>query len=125
MASLAGGWSALVAGFGGMRARAHQLTFAPRLPPGISRLSFRVRYRGRRLVVVAGRDEATYELREGPPITIVSHGERLELGDEVVRQAIPMIPRKPRPVQPPGREPRPRSPHLALAVQPDQAEQSA
>ena len=34
MASLAGAWTALVAGFGGMRDHGGELTFAPRLPPG-------------------------------------------------------------------------------------------
>ena len=113
MASLAGGWAALVAGLGGMRARNHQLTFAPRLPPGITRLVFRIRYRGRRIAVTAHRDEATFELREGPPITITSHGARLELGDGTVRQPIPPISRKDPPAQPPGREPRPRGPRQA------------
>src|ERR671910_1171965 len=48
MASLAGAWTGLVEGFGGMRARAGRLAFAPRLPSAIGRLAFRVRYRGRR-----------------------------------------------------------------------------
>ena len=37
LASLAGTWSALVAGFGGMRDHDGRLSFAPRLPPGITR----------------------------------------------------------------------------------------
>jgi len=129
MASLAGGWAALVAGFGGMRARDHQLSFAPRLPPGITRLAFRVRYRGRRIMVTARRDEATFELLEGPPIEIVSHGERLTLGDgsgdggnggggnggggnggKAIRQPIPPLAPKPAPTQPLGREPHRREP---------------
>ncbi len=36
IASMAGAWSGLVAGFGGMRARRGELRFAPRLPGGIS-----------------------------------------------------------------------------------------
>ena len=51
MASLAGAWMALVAGFGGMRAGNGPLAFSPRLPDGISRLTFRMRYRGRKLSV--------------------------------------------------------------------------
>jgi alpha,alpha-trehalose phosphorylase len=112
MASLAGGWSALVAGFGGMRARHHQLSFAPRLPPGITKLAFRIRYRGRRIAVTARRDEATFELLEGPPITIVSHDEPLELseGRKAIHQPIPpLVPKEP-PTQPPGREPHRREP---------------
>ncbi|MGH9211054.1 MAG: glycoside hydrolase family 65 protein [Acidimicrobiales bacterium] len=110
MASLAGAWTALVEGFGGMRARKRRLTFAPRLPPRITRLAFRVRYRGRRICVTAHPGEVVYELLEGPPITITSHDQDVALGDERVRQSIPPLLRIDRPVQPPGREPRRRSP---------------
>ena len=51
IASLAGGWTVAVAGFGGMRDHNGELTFAPRLPERITRLRFRVVYRGRKLTV--------------------------------------------------------------------------
>ena len=41
IASLAGAWSAVVNGFGGMRDNEGRLSFAPRLPPALTRLSFR------------------------------------------------------------------------------------
>jgi alpha,alpha-trehalose phosphorylase len=105
MASLAGAWLALVEGFGGMRAQRGTLTFAPRLPGGISRLRFHLRYRARLLrVTVTGR-EATYELLEGEPLGIFHHGERLELTDKLAERKIPPIQAGPRPHQPPGREP--------------------
>jgi alpha,alpha-trehalose phosphorylase len=105
MASLAGAWLALVEGFGGMRAERGTLTFAPRLPGGISRLRFHLRYRGRKLrVTVAGR-EVTYELQEGEPLGIFHHGERLELTGKPAERKIPPIEVGPRPHQPPGREP--------------------
>ncbi|HEY9555707.1 MAG TPA: glycosyl hydrolase family 65 protein [Acidimicrobiales bacterium] len=66
MASLAGAWSALVAGFGGMRA-SPSIGFGPRLPTAISRLAFRVCYRGRHLSVTVTAASATYELLDGPP----------------------------------------------------------
>lgn len=109
MASLAGAWTALVEGFGGMRARQGRLSFAPRLPSGIARLAFRVRYRGRCVAVTAYPDEAVYELIGGPPITITCHGDELELVDDPVRHRIPQVRREDRPTQPPGREPRRRS----------------
>ena len=58
------------------------------------------------------RDEATFELLEGPPIAIVSHGERISLGegDKAARQPIPPLVPRPRPVQPVGREPHRREP---------------
>jgi alpha,alpha-trehalose phosphorylase len=110
MASLAGAWTALVEGFGGMRARDKRLSFAPRLPSGITRLAFRIRYRGRRIAVTTYPDDAVYELLEGPPITITCHGDELELVDKPVRHPIPPVRRTDRPTQPPGREPRRRSP---------------
>jgi alpha,alpha-trehalose phosphorylase len=108
MASLAGAWTGLVEGFGGMRASGGRLRFAPRLPSAISRLAFRIRYRGRRIAVTVDHEEATYELRDGDPITIEHHSDAFELGDKPVRRAVPPAPRLPRPEQPTGRAPRPR-----------------
>src|SRR6202034_3455000 len=51
IASPAGALSALVGGFGGMRTGSDGLSFVPRLPPGLARLTFRMRYRGRILMV--------------------------------------------------------------------------
>ncbi|HEY8524129.1 MAG TPA: glycosyl hydrolase family 65 protein [Acidimicrobiales bacterium] len=112
MASLAGAWMALVEGFGGMRARNRRISFAPRLPSGISRLRFRVRYRNRRIVVTTDHDQTTYVLAEGPPITITHHGEELELNGEPVTRPNPPAPELPRPTQPPGRAPARRGAHL-------------
>ena len=51
LAALAGSWLVAVAGFGGMRDHGDTLHFSPRLPAQLSRLSFRLLYRGRRLCV--------------------------------------------------------------------------
>ena len=45
MASLAGAWTAIVGGFGGLRDDEGILTLDPQLPDGISRLRFRLRWR--------------------------------------------------------------------------------
>src|SRR6202012_5875556 len=105
MASLAGAWVALVQGFGGMRQTSEGLTFAPRLPDGISRLTFHIRYRGRMFRVRVTRHEATYELLEGEQLTISHFGEQVTLTDHLTRQKIPAIAEGPRPRQPKGREP--------------------
>jgi alpha,alpha-trehalose phosphorylase len=105
MASLAGAWTALVAGFGGMRARDDTLAFSPRLPGGISRLTFRLRYRGRRLCVAVSDREARYELLDGEPLPLVHHGEQLMLEDKPVVREVPPVTAGPAPHQPPGREP--------------------
>jgi alpha,alpha-trehalose phosphorylase len=116
IAALAGAWVALVAGFGGMRDRGSAtlgprlLTFAPRLPPALARLSIRVLYRDRRLRVTITRDQATYELRQGDPLELAHHGERFTLqpGQPETRP-IQSIKVGPAPIPPPGREPLPRS----------------
>jgi alpha,alpha-trehalose phosphorylase len=108
MASLAGAWSALVEGFGGMRARDGRLGFAPRLPSDISRLAFRMRYRGSGIEVETDGRTATYRLWDGPPIVIHHEGEEIELGTKDVERPITPVPHAPRPTQPVGREPEPR-----------------
>ncbi len=54
IASLAGTWIAAVAGFGGMRDHDGILSFAPRLPQALTRLTFRLCVRGQRLLVEVG-----------------------------------------------------------------------
>src|SRR4051812_31680484 len=68
MASLAGGWLAPVAGFGGFRDHGGVLRFAPRLPQAIARLRFRIGFRGRLLTVEARAGAATYAIETGEPL---------------------------------------------------------
>jgi alpha,alpha-trehalose phosphorylase len=106
MASLAGTWSALVAGFGGMRSRESSLAFAPRLPQSISRLMFRLMFRERRLCVEITGQEATYRLLQGAPLSIWHHGEALALAaGQAISRPIPPQQAGPRPASPPGRAP--------------------
>ncbi|CAL9341809.1 putative glycosyl hydrolase [Streptomyces sp. enrichment culture] len=106
IASLAGTWMALVAGFGGTRREEEHLSFAPRLPEKFSRLAFRLQFRGRRLRVEIGADKATYTLLSGPPLRIRHHGTELTVnGDGPVTRAIPAPKPRPTPEQPPHRRP--------------------
>jgi len=107
IAALAGSWIAAVAGFGGMRDHDGFLSFAPRLPARLDRLSFRLRFRGRQLMVEATKKEATYTLLEGRPLELSHHGERIKVSKrQPVSKPIPPIsPDRPPPSQPPGREP--------------------
>jgi alpha,alpha-trehalose phosphorylase len=110
IASLAGAWLALVAGFGGFRDHGGKLAFAPRLPPALQRLSFRLQFRGSRLTVEVAPDAATYRLAGGEPLELTHHGERVRVvGSEPVTLAIPPAPKRPTPRQPPGRAPLRRS----------------
>jgi alpha,alpha-trehalose phosphorylase len=106
IASLAGAWVALVAGFGGLRHQDGIVSFAPRLPEGIARLAFSVLIRGQRLHVEVTHPQARYVLDDGEPLTIIHHGQELHLlPDKAQHRPIPPTPARPRPSQPPGREP--------------------
>lgn len=106
IASLAGTWMALVAGFGGMRRDGGGLRFAPRLPERLRRLAFNLQFRDRRLRVEINADKATYTLLAGPPLTFDHHGEPVTVGtDDPAVRAIPRAPSRPVPAQPPHRAP--------------------
>jgi alpha,alpha-trehalose phosphorylase len=106
IASLAGAWTAAVAGFGGMRDHDGKLTFAPRLPARLERLVFRLMFRGRRIEVEVLKHSATYRLVDGDPLEVGHHGAAITLStDAPVTEAIPPAPERPAPSQPPGREP--------------------
>ncbi|WP_394836812.1 hypothetical protein LVJ94_07875 [Pendulispora rubella] len=108
IAALAGTWIALVAGLGGMRDENGVIAFAPRLPEGLTRLTFTLTRRGLQLRVTVLSNEASYELLHGEgSMEILHHGERLTVEDGVaVRRAIPTAVPRPTPTQPKGREPR-------------------
>jgi alpha,alpha-trehalose phosphorylase len=106
LASLAGVWIGLVDGFGGMRTFNGSLSFAPRLPDGITRLVLNLCYRDRRLRVSATPTSASYTLLSGQPLQLAHHGELLSLsGDGALTRPIPPCPWRVPPTQPPGREP--------------------
>jgi alpha,alpha-trehalose phosphorylase len=111
IASLAGAWTVAVAGFGGMRDYGGKLTFAPRLPPRLERLAFRLLFRGRRLGVEVTKAAATYSLFEGEALQLRHHGEVFELSAaEPVTHAVPPAVERPAPSQPAGRAPARRVP---------------
>lgn len=109
MASLAGAWTALVAGFGGLRDDEGMLALDPHLPDGITRLRFRLRWKDFRLTVDATHHQVSYGLRDGPDarLTIRHAGADLELTTQKPT-TVDVHPRKPLlpvPPQPVGREP--------------------
>jgi alpha,alpha-trehalose phosphorylase len=106
IASLAGTWIAAVAGFGGMRDHDGTLRFAPRLPPRLKHLAFRLLFRGRRLKVDVTKTYATYTLLEGEPLEIGHHGEAVAVSKETPATIpIPPVAERPTPSQPSGRAP--------------------
>jgi alpha,alpha-trehalose phosphorylase len=110
IASLAGAWTALVAGFGGLRLQHGLLRFSPRLPEALGRLAFHLLFRGCRLHIEVTATEATYRTLDGTPLKVRHYGEDILLpSDGAVTRPIPPVKAGPRPHQPPGREPIPRS----------------
>ena len=106
IASLAGAWVALVGGFAGLRHRDGTVSFAPRLPEGLTRLAFSLLIRGQRLRVEVNHASARYLLEDGKQLEIAHHGKRVKLSaGKPEERPIAAIPPRPRPSQPPGREP--------------------
>jgi alpha,alpha-trehalose phosphorylase len=114
IAALAGAWTVAVAGFGGMRDHGGALTFAPRLPPALTRLAFRLTFRGRCLRVEIRPGEATYQLLHGEPLPTSHHGQRVVVTtDEPLTLPVPPVPVVEPVSQPAGREIRRRRPPAA------------
>jgi alpha,alpha-trehalose phosphorylase len=111
IASLSGSCLAAVAGFGGLRIYGDVVSLAPRLPGALTRIAFRIRYRGRKLMIEVAPRQATYSLLEGAPLEITHHGDKLTVTTE--RPAAGPIPPPPQlepPTQPRGRAPARRRP---------------
>ncbi|GAB3499043.1 glycoside hydrolase family 65 protein [Amycolatopsis cihanbeyliensis] len=105
MASLAGAWTAMVAGFGGMRDHGGRLSFAPRLPGELNRIAFRMCFRDSRFEVEIHPGETRYRLLSGSPLRLTHHGSAFELGTEPVHLPIPRLTAPPWPEHPAGRAP--------------------
>lgn len=117
IAALAGVWTAIAAGLGGMRESADGLLFRPHLPRSLTRLTFGVRIHGATLRVEITPTAATYRRGPGAPVTIRHFDEHLVLdADSTVTVDIPTLtPPGPPPTQPRGRAPRPAKEAFALS----------
>ena len=84
--SMSGGWLSIAQGFAGMRT-AEGLSFAPMLPSGWTRYSFRFRYRGRVVLMTNEKDRVLLELKSGAPLDLKVWGRKVTLSDraEVTR----------------------------------------
>ena len=117
IASLAGAWIAAVAGFGGMRDHGGELSFAPRLPERLTRLSFRIGFRGSCIEVAVADGDVSYKLLEGQPFTIRHFGSAVKVTEEgSSHPAPPPPPHREPPTQPAGRTPTRREPRAALSA---------
>ncbi|MDQ2845901.1 MAG: family 65 glycosyl hydrolase [Actinomycetota bacterium] len=77
VASLAGTWIALVSGFGGLREYAGTVSFAPRLPAGITRLAFTICVLNSQLNVEITPTTTTYRVIDGEPLSLLHDGQPL------------------------------------------------
>ena len=76
-ANMAGTWMSMLFGFGGMRIRDGELSFAPVLPEKWNSYRFRVLFRGRLIEVTVDREGAHYRLVRGDALKIKSYGEEI------------------------------------------------
>ncbi|GAA4198065.1 glycosyl hydrolase family 65 protein [Microbacterium oryzae] len=74
VASAGGVWTALVAGFGGMRDHDGELSFDPRLPRDWPELQYALSWQGSQLDVTLRRDEMRVKVRAGDPVTFRVRG---------------------------------------------------
>lgn len=110
IASLAGAWTALVAGFGGLgHGETTTLRLAPALPDAITRLVFRVRWRGTPVRVEVADGQVRCSLpgaRARLPVRIYDEELVVTSARPVSRPLRPREPLLPTPEQPPGLGPR-------------------
>lgn len=107
VASLAGAWSALVAGLGGLRHDDGVLHLAPCLPSDLAGLAFSVHDAEASARVEVRRDGVTYRLVSGEKLLLVHDGDELRLTPQEPTQVRPVrhAEQSPPPAQPPGRAP--------------------
>ncbi len=99
IAACAGAWIALVMGFGGLRDHDGELSFAPRLPPLLTRLAFRLHWRGADLRVTITRGSVTYA--SDGDITFRHEGKEIHVrADEQTRFTVDPIGDAPAPPSP-------------------------
>ncbi|WP_043349448.1 glycoside hydrolase family 65 protein [Beutenbergia cavernae] len=82
VASAGGIWSALVAGFGGMRDGGGQVTLDPRLPELWEGLTFRLTLQGTRVRVDLRQEDLTLTVERGTEATLLVRGERVTVSAE-------------------------------------------
>ncbi|MDQ6783293.1 MAG: family 65 glycosyl hydrolase [Actinomycetota bacterium] len=105
LASLGGSWLAVVCGFGGMRDHDGELSFRPRIPEQLVRLTFNLLWRGSHLRVEVTTAEAMYRC-EGHPVRITHYGQGIDVAEQApVTCAIPEAEERENPGQPLGRVP--------------------
>ena len=81
VASAGGVWTAIVAGFGGMRDHFGDLSFDPRLPADWPELSYVLHWHGTRLQVTLTKDALSVRAQGGGPVEFSVRGVAHTVGD--------------------------------------------
>ncbi|HEV3228351.1 MAG TPA: glycosyl hydrolase family 65 protein [Solirubrobacteraceae bacterium] len=114
IASLAGAWLAAVGAFGGVRDHDGTLSFIPRLPEWLNRLTYRLGIGDALLKVEVERRQARYQLLQGTELEVHHYGERLKVTSaRRMSRRIPRLTPREAPTQPAGRAPARRRPRAA------------
>ncbi|WP_335872774.1 glycoside hydrolase family 65 protein [Bacillus sp. 2205SS5-2] len=79
MANMGGTWLAIVQGFGGLRVKESGLSLAPSLPENWTSYAFSIVFQNRHLHFEVRDDQVNATLVSGDPLTIMLHGEKLDL----------------------------------------------
>ncbi len=100
-----------------MRDHGGELTFSPRLPAALTRLKFRLMFRGASLHVEVDHGHARYSVVDGQSLEIHHHGEQATVEpDKTLELAIPRLPARPAAQPAAGTRPDPAAAAAALAV---------
>jgi maltose phosphorylase len=84
--SMAGTWMSIVEGFGGMRVKNDQLSFAPSIPEDWKSYSFKVNFRDQILKVKVSAEQTVFHLEGDNRIEINVNGKpvKVQPNDEVI-----------------------------------------
>ncbi len=78
-AAMAGSWMMVVYGFAGMRDFGDILSFSPRLPPSLKRITFKIIYTSSVLLVEISSGEVAYTLLHGHKLNIFNYYNKVQL----------------------------------------------
>ena len=110
LAALAGTWIALVPGLAGLRdaGPGEPISFAPRLPPGITRVCTTLGIHSSRLEVEITTRRTTYRVLDGPPVSLLHDGRAFTVSEsDRITVANHPVPSREAPTQPRHRAPQP------------------
>ena len=91
LAAVAGSWSAVVHGFGGVEIRADRLLCHPRVPKHWGSLTFHLRWRGSLLRVTARPDEVELAVVQGAAVEVDVAGSVQLIGQEGIVVLLPIV----------------------------------